>query len=466
VNLGDLIDFVGNLLDYDPTNTTYREQLVSLLNDAQTHILTDRPWPFAMKDRELVTFTDLQVTLNFTAGSAQVTGVGFEVNPSTVTPGSRWTGGEVTGYTVAGVEFSRQIAWVKSSTELYLTRPWSGATQTVVCTLKRRKIHLPSDCMTIQNVSDPSVGIPAKALFLSQWEQEDTNLDPDLLGTIEAYLPSEAFRVPAPRNPVGNGFSVSAVTVPAGQGVRTINVYMVNVFGPNATNFKVYPSNVSDGFESALSKVETFNLSDTQTLYFKPEPLDPSTGLWRRFYFTCPEAGILAPVRIRHIESEQVPGFDTGADTAPPDNPTFGGLEMRPNLALSYLSSQAFGATSIRYRWNNSAAYRSIELYPHPSEDQEVLVRMLLNPRRLQEDQDSPLVPHAYAQLIAFAALENLTLKVDNPALSQVYLRKKETLFKAMEQAYLKATPRRIIKGNPTAGYKFVRNPFGKLTFS
>ena len=91
---------------------------------------------------------------------------------------------------------------------------------------------------------------------------------------------------------------------------------------------------------------------------------------------------------------------------------------------------------------------------------------MLINPPKLQEDQDAPLVPHAYAQLIAFAALENLTLKVDNPALSAVYMRKKDTLYKAMEQAYLKAVPRRIVKGTPTAGHKFLRNPFGPLTFS
>ena len=63
MHLGDLIDFVGNLLDYDPTNTTYREQLVSILNDAQTHILTDRPWPFAMKDRKLKVWTDDGVPL-------------------------------------------------------------------------------------------------------------------------------------------------------------------------------------------------------------------------------------------------------------------------------------------------------------------------------------------------------------------------------------------------------------------
>ena len=463
MHLGDLIDFVGNLLDYDPTNTTYREQLVSILNDAQTHILTDRPWPFAMKDRKLKVWTDDTFNFNFTFGSNQITGVGIPVSTDMVKPGGEYALSFIEGTLSNGAPFRHRIMWVKDSATAYIDRPWESlSVLNQQVTIKRREIRLPSDAMTVQNVSDPHVGIPAKALFLSKWEREDSNLDPDLLGTIEAYLPSQAFVVPAPRTPRG----VTVETVAAGQGVRTINVFMVNVLAPNATNFAMYPRDVSDGFESALSKVQSYSLTDTQTLYFQPEPLNPQTGFYRRYYFTCPEAGILAPVRIRHTEPLEPTGVSTGTDTVPPDNPAFGGIQLQPRLALSHLSTQAFQASSIRYRWNQTAAYQQIMLYPHPSADQDLNVRMVINPPRLQEDQDAPLVPHAYAQLIAFAALENLTLKVDNPALAAVYQRKKEVLYKAMEQAYLKATPRRIIKGNPTAGYRYVKNPFGPLTFT
>lgn len=464
MNLGDLIDFVGNLLDYDPTNSTYREQLVSILNDAQTHILTDRPWPFATDDRVLRTFTDTTFTFNFTFGSNEITGAGIPVSTDMVKPGGEFALADIVGTLSNGQPFEHRIMWVKNTTTAYIDRPWESLSvvgQQV--TIRRRDIRLPSDCVTVQNLSDPSVGIPAKALFLSKWEREDANLDPDLLGVIEAFLPSEGFTVPAPKTVRG----VTIETAAAGQGNRTINVYMVNVQAPNATNWPIYPTDVSDGFESAFSRVATFNLNDTQTLHFKPEPLNPQTGLYRRYYFTCPEADILAPVRIRHTEPLEPTGVTTGTDTVPPDNPALGlGMVLIPRLDLPHLQTQGFRASSIRYRWNQSNLYQSINLYPHVSGNQDINVRMLVNPARMQEDQDSPLIPHAYAQLIAFAALENLTLKVDNPALSQVYARKKDVLYKAMEQAYLKATPRRIIKGNPTAGYRFVRNPFGKLTFT
>jgi hypothetical protein len=454
MNLGQLVDFVGNLLDYDPTNTAYREQLVNLLNDAQTRSLTDRPWAFAMRDRVLKVYTDGSQAIGYTNGSAALSGT-FPFNTSTVTPGSTLTGAVLLFTDSNGATHEHTITYVESASVAHLDRPFLGASGTYTTTTRRREVYLPSDCMTLENVSDPHVGIPAKALFLSKFEREDANLDPDLLGTIEAYLPSEGRSVPAPQTPRG------VVTASASsQGVRTINLYMVNVRGPAATNFPVYPRNVSDGFESAFSKVATYSLSNTQTLELTPETLPKETGLYRRYYFTCEEANILAPVRIRNGNAEG--GVALDVDTVRPQ----GGVTLKPDLSLTTLSGQAFQSQAIRYRWNQSSVYQSVQLYPHPSADQDLNTRMLITAPRMLEDQDSPLVPHSYAQLIAYAALEQLTLKVDNPALSAVYARKKDVLYKGMEQRFLKMVPRRIIKGTPTAGYRYVRNPFGPLKFT
>jgi hypothetical protein len=452
LNLGDLIDFCGNLLDYDPTNDTYRAQLVSLLNDAQTRCLTDRPWDFAQRDRKLQVWTDLNLAVTVTNGSATVGGGPFAVSSSAVLPGSVLDRAVIEITDSTGATYVHNIAWVLSSTQLYLDRPFVGASGSYSALVKRREVYLPSDCMQVQNVGDPTQGIPAKILFLSKFEREDANLYPDLLGTIEAYLPSEGKRIPAPQTPRGIT-TVAAVS----QGARTINVYMVNVQGPAATNFKVYRSDVSDGWESALSKVATYSLSDTETLRFQPEVVDDTTGLYRRYYFTCPEAGILAPVRVRSAGGQGVAA--AGVDTINPQ----AGVILAPTLALSTLQAQTFQALSVRYVWDQAAAYQSIQLYPHPSADQPLDVRMLIAPSRMLEDQDAPLVPAAYAQAVAYTALETLTLKVDNGALSAVYQRKKDLIIRGMEQAYLKAVPRRIVKGTPTSGYRYVTNPFGPL---
>jgi len=452
MNLGNLVDFVGNLLDYDPTNETYREQLVSLLNDAQTRCLTDRPWDFAMRDRKLNVWTDVSVDVGVVNGSGTVTGGPFPVSPTAVRPGSEYELGylEVTDSNALTTMY--RVMYVAASNQLFLDRDFVGASGSYTALLRRREIYLPSDCAQVQNVADPSVGIPAKALFLSKWEREDANLDPTLLGTIEAYLPSEGLRVQAPTTPRG-----VSIVAGVGQGVRTIHVYMVNVYGPRSTPFPVYPRDVSDGFESAFSKVQSFTLSDSQTLQFTPEVIPNKTGYYRRYYFSCPEANILAPVRVRSAGGQNFAA--AGVDTVPPT----GTVTLNPDLSLTTLQGQNFQSTSVRYQFDQSAVYQSIQLYPHPSADQELDCRMLISPSRMQEDQDAPLVPSAYAQLIAYAALENITMKVSNPALSQVYMRKKDTLYKGMEQAYLKAVPRRMIKGTPNAGYKFMTNPFGQL---
>ena len=455
MNLGELLDFCGNLLDYDPVNTTYRAQLVSLLNDAQTRTLTDRPWAFASQERKVKVYTDTTFTLTFTNGSGIVSGSGIPVSTDPILPGSALAMAELTFEDSSGTSHRHRVAWVDLVTRIHLRRPFTGVTGAYVTTVKRREVRLPSDCMTLQNVSDPKVGIPAKALFLSKWEREDANLDPDLLGTVEAFLPSEGKRVEAPQVPRG------IATVAGGsQGARTIDVYMCNVRGPAAQNYPTYRRDVSSGFESALSKVGSYTLTDSQTLTLTPETVANQTGLYRRYYFTCAEANILAPVRIRHADA--VDAVAVGVDTVSP----LGSVTLKPNLALSHISGQAFQAEAIRYSFNQAGLYQSVELYPHPSGDQDINTRMIVAPPRMQEDQDVPLVPAAYAQIVAYAALEALTLKVDNPALASVYMRKKDVLFKAMEQRYLKEVPRRIIKGTPTAGYRFTRNPFGPLRFS
>ncbi len=244
MNLGELLDFCGNLLDYDPSNDTYRSQLVSLLNDAQTRTLTDRPWAFASRDRKLRVFTDTTLSLGFTNGQAQVTGSGLPTSADPVTPGSALAGAELEVTDSAGTVQSYVIQWVELTTRLYLDRAFEGVTGTYTATIKRREVYLPSDCMTLQNLSDPKVGIPAKAMFLSKWEREDANLDPELLGVIEAFLPSEGRRVPAPQVPRG-----VATVAGASQGVRTINLYMLNVEGPAAQNFpptaRMFPAGLS-----------------------------------------------------------------------------------------------------------------------------------------------------------------------------------------------------------------------------
>ena len=70
MNLKALRDYCGSLLDYDPVNPTYTEELTSFLNDAQGRLLNDRPWDFLVQERAYNVRTDVDLTLGFTNGSA------------------------------------------------------------------------------------------------------------------------------------------------------------------------------------------------------------------------------------------------------------------------------------------------------------------------------------------------------------------------------------------------------------
>jgi hypothetical protein len=455
MNLGELIDYCGNLLDYDPVNTAYRQQLTDLLNDAQVRLLSDRPWDFALRERKLRVWTDRTVAVGVVNGSATVTGGPFPFSTSAIRPGSDLDQAKIFITDSNGATFEHLISWVSASNQLFLDRDFLGASGSYTATVQRREVFLPSDFMAVQSVVDPSVGVPSNTFALTKYERDGANLDREQLGRIEFYLPSQGRSSRGPAAVRG----VTVATVAPGQGVRTVNVYMINVAAPLGVNAQVYPPDVSDGFESPFSPVKTYELSDTQTLRFTPEVLPNTTGLYRRYYFTCPEAGILAPVRVRSAGGQ---GFAAlNVDTVAPT----GTVTLAPDLSLATLEGQSFQSTSIRYRSNNSARYQSIQLYPHPSGDQDIEIRAVAAAPRLYEDQDAPIMPHAYCELIALATLEALTLKLNNAALSQVYARKKAVMFQGMEQAYLKLAPRRFVRGGGVAEL-YSPNPFGPLRFT
>ena len=455
MNLGQIIDYIGNLLDYDPTNPTYRDQLVNIVNDAQTRVLSDRPWDFVLRERVLRVWTDSTLAVGVVNGSATVTGGPFPFSTSAIRPGSDVEGAQISITDSNGNTFQHIISFVSASNQLFLDRDFLGASGAYTATVQRREIFLPSDSMAVQSVVDPSVGVPVNTLALTKYERDGANLDREQLGRMEFYLPSQGRSSRAPATARG----VTVATVGAGQGVRTVNVYMINVAAPLGVNAQVYPPEVSDGFESAFSAVATFELSDTQTLRFTPEVVPSSTGLYRRYYFTCPTAGILAPLRVRSAGGQ---GFAAaGVDTVAPT----GTVTLAPDLSLATLEGQSFQSTAIRYRSNNSARYQSIQLYPHPSGDQNIEVRAIAAAPRLYEDQDAPILPHAYCEILALAALEKLAIKLSNPALSEVYSRKKAVMFQGMESAYLRLAARRLVRGGGVAQL-YSPNPFGPLRFT
>lgn len=450
VNLDALREYCGSLLDYDPINPTYTAELTSFLNDAQQRLLGDRPWSFLITERIYKTRTDVDLLLVFTNGSPAVSVPGGSPNlpiGTTALPGSEYELGTMTVTDSAGLTGEYVVRYVASTTALHLDRNFVGASGTYTVTLKRRNVYLPADTAQVQAVLDSSVGYPQSVGFLSKLDRDTYLIDPDTLGTPESFLEGEAEYVPAPRSVRG----LSAVTVGAGQGVRTLQVYMVNVRAPAYYGFDSYPG-YSGGFESGLSPVASFTLTDVQDLQIDPDVISNSSGLYRRYYFTCTEQGIDAPRRLRG-------GAGGVIDTVPPAGLT----AFNASTPLSALQSQNFDTTNPRYRRTQSGAHRALQLYPHTSSDAELTVRRLLVPQDLEEAQDTPAVPSAYARVIAYEALAQLAIKADQAPLSVAFERKRAMIYQGMEQRYLGKPSRRIIKNGAGGTFPTI---FGALTFT
>jgi hypothetical protein len=90
-------------------------------------------------------------------------------------------------------------------------------------------------------------------------------------------------------------------------------------------------------------------------------------------------------------------------------------------------------------------------------------VRRLVVPQDMEEQQDTPAVPSAYARIIAYEALTQLAVKADQTAVAAAYERKRQMMYRGMEQRYLGKPSRRIIKNSSGGIYPTI---FGPLTFT
>ena len=116
MRLVDLIDMVANIVDYDPSVDTYRNQITDLLNDAYYSLFSTKPFTFAQKEDIIKAYADVSyLGVGVTNGSASVTGMSATKS---------YFEGQI--IEIEGVEYI--IAWVANSTSVYLTEVYAGPT--------------------------------------------------------------------------------------------------------------------------------------------------------------------------------------------------------------------------------------------------------------------------------------------------------------------------------------------------
>lgn len=405
MRLVDLRNMIANIVDYDPAVETYRQQITDLINDAYFRLYTEKQFTFAQKETVINAYKDIEVNvISPGTTSAQLT------LAAAVTPTPTYWEGQV--IEVDGVEY--EIAWVENSTTLWLTTdsPSYATSTTFAAKIKFRYLDLPSDCVSILNVAKRSMTLtpqePGMFVAVARYEDEYYNLPLDEVNLPNYWIPYDEYHVSTPRE-------VKSVT-PDGTGSGTnitINVKMSYVYA---------------GRESALSAA-------TQITTDKPEidvafsVLPNRTGYYRKIYINNPDAGWKG-YRAPNIQSTTNKLVAVNVSGATYDINDF---------------SDAFEFNTEPYTAIDGNTQR-IRLYPRQDQDYDITVRYMFRPQPLVNDNDTPEMPSSAHHILAYMALRELFVKLDNLPQANMYERKVAQEMVKLEQRYLTQIPRRFVK--------------------
>lgn len=410
MRLSEIRDYITNILDYDPTNTTFDGQTDDIINDCYRRLFSEKPFTFAQKEAIVQALPDETLSITPGAGTNGATTTG--VFPD-------WIEGHIVEYN--DVEY--MVVFRASNTQIYIDADFPAVSPTADAVFKMRYLDIPQDCVQIMQVAKRSLTLtpvePGRMIPLTRYEDEWWNLPLDEVNLPNYWIQFDDYNVVAPRK-----VNADAVTTAAGRGVRSVDVAMTYSFGSGNTLR-----------ESALSAFTTVSLADTQDLRISPVSLGTgtNTGFYRKIYVRCTAENLNVWRQIK--TSGGVRSFD----------PTYNTPTTFTTLPLSELQSQVFEQDNARFQYSDGNTQR-VRLYPRQDAKYDLTVRYMYKPPRLVEDHDSPQFPSAHHLVLAYMALEQIFMKTDNLTQSNMYRMKAESEMIKMERRYLTQAPKRWVK--------------------
>tara|TARA_R100000773_G_C4221230_1_gene120287 strand:- start:7108 stop:8391 length:1284 start_codon:yes stop_codon:yes gene_type:complete len=407
MRLVDLRNMIANIVDYDPAVDTYRQQITDLINDAYYRLYTEKQFTFAQKETIVKAYKDIEVNVT----TANPTTAQLDFAPGVTPIPTHWAGQVIE---IDGTEY--EIAWVETTTRMWLTTdtPNLTAATTYTAKIKFRYLDLPSDCVSILNVAKRSMTLtpqePGMFTALARYEDEYYNLPLDEVNLPNYWVPYDEYHVSTPR-------AVKSLT-PAGGATGT------------SVTLNVSMSYVYAGRESALSAFTTIT-TDLPNLTVGFTVLPNRTGYYRKVYVSNPSLGWKGErcLTVSGSTTNLIPVTSSGATfniahTIFEDNFEF---ETKPYTAID-------GNT------------QRIRLYPRQDQDYNITIRYMFRPQPLVNDNDTPEMPSSSHHILAYMALRELFVKLDNLPQANMYERKVAQEMVKLEQRYLTQIPRRFVK--------------------
>ena len=395
MNLQELREMVGSIVDYDPDVQTYRDEVTRVVNELYLDFFTDKPWTFAIKSSEISVYKDVKVTNGaFAIGASTVT--------STSNPFRDWMNGaivEISGSTTPSEDGEYEIEKFGAVGTIYLKGFVATATTpaNLTVTVKQRYVDMPKNCAEVIAVGlrNPTQTPTTAFDYLPRFRDEEYGLLLSAQGQPTDWLLHDDETVLSPVLAPTIQEDVAGPWIAGEYHVKYTLIYQNRESSPSPAS----PVTLGAGGK----KIEVTGMQDTGL----------NSGYTKRFYVRTTETKAYY-----HVSEADV--AETTTTVASLTVPT------------QYLISQDRLP-------ENSGHYKRIRLYPRQDTDYLVSLRYIYQPPRLIEDSDTPEFPPSHHRYLVYRACQELFVKHDNLSHSEVYKRKADIELLRLENNYLSA---------------------------
>ena len=393
MNLAEMRDMVGSIVDYDPNVQTYKDEVTRILNELYLDFFTDRPWKFAQETEEVQIYKDVTVTDGvINAGQNTIT--------SASNPFLDWMEGAIVEIKGAADANNGEYVIAKSTTGVLYLEAFSStqnkAGLTVV--IKQRFIDMPEDCNEVLSlgIRSPTAGTTAHFEYLSRARDEEYSLLLSSTGLPTDWLIYDDVTMTQPV------LQPTLAADAAGTTWSQVGTYYVQYTFVHK-NKESAPSPVASVASptSGNWQLDLTNVQNTGT----------NSGIFKRFYLRTTTSQAFYQVSNAIIDETTL-------------------LINNLNVAVDYLANA-------RRLPENDGHYKRVRLYPRQDDDYLVEVRFVYRPDRLIEDTDVPEFPPAHHRYLVYRACQELFVKHDNLQHSELYRRKADTELLRIENTYL-----------------------------
>jgi len=418
-SLTELVSSTYEHLNHDPQLAKYKDSVVRRYNEHYVGIFDDEPWEFAQAE----------VDLTIKAKVTVETGDGITITADSAALGNtrRITGSGTTfvaadeGATLtdsSGNEYI--IARVDSTTDIYLSTPWllTAGVAYADFTITHNLITLPKDCNQVLSIVDRTNNRGALE-FKSRPHEEDLFLNRANTGTPSLFLDDDPRRLPAP--------SVAPTVVAASGGSL-----------PDATTYEYKYTFQSMGIESAASPVSAQVATATPNLLFNLSTIQASG--WDDGSGAL-ESGIHKILYRRDVTHNE-PWYRIGTVTA------IGSTNSLATTCIDSLPVPTAVEDLLSFeRYIEPDYYRVLRVWTHPSADTTFRLRYLKRPPQLEGDQEIPLLPRKYHEMLKALVLRDIYDDLGSTTQAARWGKRADTRLEDLRNRYLSKHPERIQPG-------------------